>query len=205
MKRVFPKFVAAACLILATASIASAGKPQFMFGVKPGMLIQTSYFGLSYNRLEPFVGLDWVAVSVNSDGGDVAGSVFIPHFGSRWYLKSKGAQHAIAPYLLGDVFFSLASVKVEGAASEEEAAIKDLLEFWGMTLGFGTEYYFSDKFSVGGEWGLRLLFDKVSEHSKEEEWQDYYGDTHTYREKVNDEFTVAFRVTYAAVSLNYHF
>jgi hypothetical protein len=134
MKRLFPKILTAICLFLTAVSAASAEKPGFMFGVKPGMLIQTSYFGLSYSRLEPFVGLDWVAVSVNSEGGDVAGSVFIPHLGSRWYLKPRGAQHAIAPYFLGDVFFSLASVKVEGAASEEEDAIKDFLEFWGMTL-----------------------------------------------------------------------
>lgn len=200
MKRVFSTLLAAICLLLAAASTASAEKGKFMFGVKPGMLIQTSYFGLSYSRLEPFVGLDWVAVSVNSDDGDVAGSVFIPHFGSKWYLKAKGTEHAILPYFLGDVFFSLASVTVDGAAAEEEDAIKEFLEFWGMTLGFGMEYYFSDKFSVGGEWGLRLLYDKVSEHSKEEHWGDY-----TYKEKVNDEFTVAFRVTYAAISLNYRF
>lgn len=201
MKRTLMCFVALICLLLVAVITASAEKPKFMFGVKPGMLIQTSYFGLSYERFEPFIGLDWVAVSVSSDDGDVAGSVFIPHFGSRLYLKPKGTAHAIAPYLLSDVFFSLAAVKIDGAAAEEEDAIKDFLEFWGVTLGFGTEYYFSNKFSIGGEWGLRLLYDKVEEHTKtEESWNGY-----TYKEKVNDEFSIAFRVTYAAVSLNFHF
>jgi len=193
-----------------------------VFGVKPGMTVQSSFFGLAFNRFEPYVGIDWVAISVDAEGSDVSGSVFIPHIGSKLYLKSRPLERAVIPYFLGDVFFSLASVSIQGFDTEEEDMVKDILQFWGLGLGFGAEFYFTESFSVGGEYGLRYFHDHVD--APEQESHYYYNEvwkgndrvsksnveldqpiSSTQVDAVNDEFSFAFKVTYVAISLNFHF
>jgi hypothetical protein len=193
--------LAGSLLLGAAGSGASAAMRGKVFGVKPGMMIQSSYFGLEYPRLQPFVGVDWVGVAASSDDGDVSASIFIPHFGAKLFLKDYGAEKTIAPYLTGDWFFSLASVDADGVSSAEKDLIKDLLEFWGLGVGFGAEYFLSESFSVGGEYGLRYLHDKVDEHSETDTYAPGYGSTY----KINNEFSLAFKVTYAVISANYHF
>jgi hypothetical protein len=186
------------CLSASQASAELRGK---VFGVKPGMTIQSSYFGLEFTRLQPFIGLDWVGVAVTSDDNDVSASVFIPHLGTKLFLSNYGVEHTVAPYFLGDWFFSTASVNADQATGAVENAVKDVLEFWGLGFGFGAEYFFSESFSVGGEYGVRYLHDKVDEHSDTYEYSPGYPSV----QKVNNEFTLAFKVTYAVLSVNYHF
>lgn len=187
------------CLVLMTNSANAESKA--VFGVKPGILVQSSYFGIDAKRWHPFAGIDLVAIAISEDNFDASASVWIPHFGTKLYLQDPWQAGKVAPYLQGDYFFSIASVKVDALESAEEEAVKEGLEFWGLGLAFGMEYYFSDHFAVGGEYGIRFLQDKVSEHS-----QTYdYGDGYTYEDKVNDEFSIAFRMNYAAISANFHF
>lgn len=179
----------------------ASAETKAVFGVKPGILIQSSYFGISANRWQPFAGLDVVAFAISEDNYDASASVWIPHFGTKLYFEDPWQEGKVAPYIQGDYFFSLASVSVDGYESGEEDLVKEVLEFWGLGLAFGMEYYFSDNFAVGGEYGIRFLQDKVSEHSETYN----YGGGYTYEDRLNDEFSVAFRMNYAAISANYHF
>lgn len=196
------KVLAVCVLLLITIPVLAQDEkpPQMVFGVKPGMLIQSSYFGLSKQKFQPFIGLDWVALAVETEGGDLSGSVIIPHIGAKLFLKPSGVAHHVAPYLTGDWFFSFASVSVDHYTPEEEELAKDVLEFWGLGIGFGAEYFFSECFSVGGEYGLRYVHDGVEEHEKtvDNGWGPHV-------ETVNQEFSLAFRLTYAAVTANFHF
>jgi hypothetical protein len=163
--------------------------------------MQTSCFGLRIERLEPYVGIDWIAISVDEDDFRVSGSIFIPHLGTKYHLNRFFEEGKISPYILGDIYFSLASVNGNTLSREEEEALSDLLGFWGIGIGFGSEYFFSKFFSVGGEYGLRMIFNNIEEHSSVVE--DRYGGINV--EKVNDNIDAAFRISYAAVRLNFRF
>jgi hypothetical protein len=136
-------------------------KAPMVFGIKPGMMIQSSYFGKAFKRVEPYIGLDWVGIAENSDGGDMSASLFIPHLGAKLFLRDYRVPQTVTPYLIGDYFFSLPSVSVDGYSSAEEDYTKDLLSFWGLGIGFGAEYFFTEYFSVGGEYGMRYLHNGV--------------------------------------------
>jgi hypothetical protein len=152
--------------------------------------------------------------------------VLIPHFGSKLYIYGSQASEGLRSYLNGDLYFSISSVSGEeeeswrytydgatesGHSSDKwdkktEELVEDVLSFWGFNLGFGTEYMFSEHFSIGGEYGFRLFFNKIK-------WQDEnswsYGtpgyDYHSYQEKWEDELSLTLRMNYAVVALNYYF
>lgn len=101
-----------------------------VFGVKPGILIQSSYFGIDAKRWHPFAGMDLVAFAISEDEYDASASVWIPHFGTKLYLQDPWQAGKVAPYIQGDYFFSIASVNVDDYDSGEEELVEEVLEFW---------------------------------------------------------------------------
>ncbi len=147
--------------------------------------------------------------------------LILPQIGAKYYFKDSG----IRPYLLGSVFFSMPFVSVEtsntteywdfegtelvdhgiykdsGDDGEAEDFAKEVLSFWGLTLGGGVEYFFSEHFSVGGEYGIRMLFNKVEDSdSSSNEW-----DSSSSTSDWNDEIDLSIKLSYSAISLNYYF
>jgi hypothetical protein len=197
--RVGVSIVSMVLIALVVCTTAEAQSKGIAFGVKPGLLpLQSAYVGMNSGRLQPYIGLDVVSASVemterygegeqNTD--KISGTLFIPHLGSKLFLKPQNTEGEVAPYLLGAFLFSLASVDGgDGADTESEDYVKELLEFWGLSVAFGAEYSFSDRFAVGGEFGLRYLHDGAREPGDEE---------------FADEISVAFAATYAALTLNF--
>ena len=115
---------------------------------------------------------------------DYEGNAFliVPNIGLKCFLNTELAR----PYVFGNVFIALPSVKLEGdnfcetryyedgilVGYEREKAkniqtemiqesITDILSFWGFTFGGGAEYFFNPHFSVGAEYGFRVVFDKA--------------------------------------------
>lgn len=189
-------------LLLLVCSVGTvSAESKAVFGVKPGILIQSSYFGIQGKRWQPFAGMDLVAFAISEDQYDASASVWIPHLGAKLFFQDPWQAGKVAPYIQGDYFFSIANVSVDSYDSDEEDLVTEVLEFWGVGLAFGMEYYFSDQFAVGGEYGIRFLQDKVDEHSN----TVYYGNGYSYEDRLNDEFSVAFRMNYAAISASFHF
>ncbi|MBN2000284.1 sigma-70 family RNA polymerase sigma factor [candidate division KSB1 bacterium] len=158
---------------------------------------------------------------------DMEGSalLLIPHIGAKYFLGSGD----VKPYFFGNAFFSMPSVKMESSWKDEswyyednrqvdhdtdkgsedldeetEDIIKDVLGFWGITIGGGAEYFFSERFSIGGEYGIRLLFNSVN-ISGESGDSDPNGYGQSYRNEWEGELSASLRVTYAVVSLNFYF
>jgi hypothetical protein len=204
------------------------------FGIKMGNLVPTigadliwitasgTYTDENYSSYYGWSGDYYEYRSIDED--DVSGSAFllIPSIGMKMYMGDK----SVRPYLLGNIFFSLPFVSAESESryesweyingelewhyididdddldKEDEELIEDALGFWGVTLGGGAEYFFSEHFSVGGEYGLRLVFGGV-EASDED--RSSYGDEE-YVDAFSTEVSASVRVTYAVISLNYHF
>ena len=252
MKRGLSVFVLAVLLLYG--SYLSTGQcyaqSRFAFGVKPGMIIQNSYFGFTAGNFLPYASLDLLWMTVNytetregSSYDEYYGStysssyweerttkgkalVLIPHFGSKLYLYGSQATEGLRTYLNGDLYFSLPSVSGEeeeswrhtwdgqtesGHSSEKmdketEELVEDVLSFWGFNLGFGTEYMFSEHFSIGGEYGFRLFFNKIKWQGEE---SSSYGEPgyyyHSYQEKWDDELSLTLKMNYAVVALNFYF
>jgi hypothetical protein len=82
---------------------------------------------------------------------------------------------------------------------------------WGLKAAFGSEYFFSENFSFGGEFGLRmLLVDTNMPQDSPYFVYNYDPGTGTYvfvqgtqRRETNIKFN--FSLTYATFTLNYYF
>jgi hypothetical protein len=159
--------------------------------------------------------------SVESVSIDGEAFLVMPHLGGKLYFGSKD----VKPYLYANFFFSIPSVKAEAESKDEswyyydgelidyyvedaeslskeyKDLIEDVLGFWGITLGGGAEYFFGEHFSVGGEYGIRIIANSIDQSSTTDE---DYG-TESYTEQVDTEVSASVKVSYAIVTLNYHF
>jgi hypothetical protein len=166
---------------------ASAESRGLVFGVKPGMVpFQGSYLGFDAGTFQPFAGLDLIRISVDVGGDDLSGTMILPHIGSKVYFADERSQGEVIPYVQGGLLFSIPSVNWDGMDADDEKLIEDALGFWGLNAAFGSEYYFSDAFSVGGEYGVRYFSGGAD------------GDAG------NDDVSVSLAITYIAVTLNFH-
>jgi hypothetical protein len=205
---VFSALVIAQLAPVFTKDAASQG---IVFGIKPGLTgVQSSYFGMDVNQLQPYVGLDFARLSFSFEEGtadpgearnEISGSglVLVPHLGSRFYFARERQSGDVVPYVQGDFMFSLASVNVDGISQRDKDLAEDILGFWGMSAAFGAEYYFSERFSIGGEYGFRYFNDGVETHRDE-----FTYDGGWVKREVTDKFDVTFNVSYVTLTLNFH-
>ncbi len=150
--------------------------------------------------------------------------LFVPHLGIRIAL----GQETVRPYLAVSLFKVIPSLSLSGSETDTYYLpdgtvdfhfhsdlggadldkslkdIEDILGAWGFNLGFGSEYYFAENFSLGGEFALRYI--KFSGSSGATTNSDWNGDGQTdYRDTWSREMSATFGVTSAHFSLNYYF
>ncbi|HVP57290.1 MAG TPA: hypothetical protein VMU02_04285 [bacterium] len=188
-------------IVLATVvAIAALSAPGFcfgkMFGVRPGEIVQTAYFGFGSGAIVPLVGIDFLSISASVEDTDISASLYIPHAGVRFYLSSKNALGNVRPYVEGAVLHSIASVDLGGLSSDYEKMAEDALSFWGFTGIFGCEYYFSERFSVAGEYGMRYIRSST-------DLKISAGDIIT--NPIDSKLKVSYEHSYTAAALNFHF
>ena len=194
---------------------------SFAFGVRPGIGLNGAYFGANINEsFVPFVGFDYFGVGgtlqesglqydynlgqiINYSSEDEASaSVYNLSIGVRWFF-TKVAD--LKPYFTGTFFkpFISAEVKNNGDINESVQEAVDNLSIWGFTLGFGTEYYFTKNFSVGGEFGARFF---IGSFEQTDQVYIYNPNTGYYQETDRDyNFDLNLQLTYSVVTLNYYF
>ncbi len=185
MKKVLITLIVCAFVL---AGVNAQSRAEINFGVKSSTIHHSiipmdnsmgSYFGASLGQnLVLLGGLDYgrLGVSVELSGGSlelekssVSVSYLQPHAGLKMYLKPR-EEGKVSPYLLGEVFKCFGSVDLGDLGNiglldtssidigYVEDRVKDLLSPYGIVGGFGSEYYFSDGFGIGGEVGLQLAF-----------------------------------------------
>jgi hypothetical protein len=149
------KILAAISLIAILLMMVSGSEAEMMFGVKPSTTIQSSYFGfVAGTSMIIEFGVDYARVGAkveNDDDMDVSASMLMPHAGVKLYLKPRTAG-TTSPYFLADLFKAFTSINVDDVGDETEDIItnvEEILSPFGLNLGFGAEYHFSDRFSIG--------------------------------------------------------
>lgn len=170
-------------------------KSQVVFTVKPGLNLNGANIGYKINNFEPYLGLQFANVTYkykDTDGDDdkIKAHVYLPYIGSKIFIIEK---ESIKSTINVTIFKPFIFGKEIDDGEEDESYKEDLknLKVWGGELGFGSEYFFNEHFSIGGEFGFRFGFYK---YKYESETSDY-----SYTEDIN------LNMTYISGSLNFYF
>jgi len=174
----------------------------------------------STNLFTHYDGSGVPAIWISKETEDVSGSamLLIPHFGTRFYF----ATEPLKPYMFVGFLKSMPFVNLEeswtgrlydesGVLIESESSSTKLsgdakdavtrpLGFWGMNIGFGAEYPFTENFSVGGEYSLRWF------HTSSDGGGSSAGDGDAILgEALGSEMSASLKLTTARIVLNYQF
>jgi hypothetical protein len=133
-------------------------------------------------------------------------SSFIPFGGVKYFLRDR-FEGGVTPYLRGDFFKAISRFPNMGDSAlllvsgllgpeqvtmtegEAEEFLEEIFSPWGFTVSFGAEYFFTNKFSLGGEFGLKNAFSKAEVDVSET------GELSTTKARFHD--------TYVALTLNF--
>ncbi|HBX50038.1 MAG: hypothetical protein A2275_17755 [Bacteroidetes bacterium RIFOXYA12_FULL_35_11] len=222
MKKMKKNIIKSVFLIFIFLFSIEENKAQFHFNVSPGLQFNTANFGYKVNNFVPYFGLQILNGSANLSekgerydpdrGGIVpyedkykfSGIIYIPTLGTKYFFKETNKLK-----LYGTISFTkfILSGKIEvsndsDANDELQSEIKKM-NLWGGQLGFGTEYFFDNNFSVGGEFGLRLLRLKYKDT---EEDLIYNPQTGNYvPSTTTNDYRFNLSPTYVRISFNYYF
>ena len=131
----------------------------FGFDVSPNVVVLG---GLDYGRLG-------VKTEVGTEDFEVSASYMLFHAGFKYYFKPR-QQGNVCPYIFVGAEKTMTNLDAGGLGeavgqllgydvNEEDIVgpIEDVLSPFGFMAAFGSEYYFSDNFGIGGEVGVRIL------------------------------------------------
>ncbi|MEI7595655.1 MAG: hypothetical protein WCK02_07905 [Bacteroidota bacterium] len=218
MKKLISMSLAISMLIM----FSIKAKAQFTFSVSPGLQLNSANFGYKYKKFIPYISLQVVNggynliekgvrsdYSTNSlinyeDKYKLNGTIYIPTLGVKYFFKETNKLKAYGNISFTKLFFSgkLESTGNIDASSEFKDDLK-AISVYGGQLGFGSEYFFDENFSVGGEFGFRILNYK---YEKETDVSVYDGNTGTnVQTKRKYEYTYNLNPTYMKISLNFYF
>lgn len=218
MKKFNLKCMMAGLLCMSVAST----KAQFHFSISPGMQLNGALFGYKLKKCVPYIGFQMMGGSVNftetgkkhdPNTGDVidykdlykaSGAVYIPSLGCKYFFIETNKLKAYANLSVSKF---LLSAKVED--SNDPAATVDLKKaldntrIYGAQLGFGTEYFFDGNFSIGGEFGFRMIHVNFKEERTETISDPNTGNLISYSRVSTSK--INFNPTYTKLSLNFYF
>ncbi len=196
-------------------------KAQFVFSVTPGIQLNAAAFGYSFGKLVPYAGLQVLNQSIteitqgkefDSNGNvidvdrsyKVSATLYVPTIGTKYFIKETGNLK-----MYGNLLFAYFIPSVNIKDSEDPQAEQDFKKhfqkahLFGGQLGFGTEYFFDENFSLGGEFGFRDLYGSYQEKYDYESYNpntgQYVSFPRTYKYKLN------LNTTYIRISFNFYF
>lgn len=215
--------------LLVMISFTTTGTTQnISSGVRIGGPTQSYYIGfVKFGSIHPILGLDYWGGSIKVDfdyhyeenyyGDQYVDDDELSSEGSlRLFMPRVGIKYFRAPkidlkaYFLVEGFLVIPTVdfettvdgEIEKLDDEDKDRIKDALDFIGLTFGLGTEYYFSNQFSIGGEFGINWLLWNWSD----EDSDSYYeSSNYNWSEEYKYELKATLSGSYARMTLNYYF
>lgn len=162
---------------------------QFSFSVKPGLNLNSANIGYRSEKGVFYGGLQFINVTYKYknqyDDDKLKLHVYMPYIGYKFFIKEKeNIKSSISATLFKPMVFG----KEITDGTEEVSFKEDLrnINIWGGEFAFGTEYFLSENFSLGGEFGLRLAI-YVDDHDSD------------YKE------SLYLNMTYVSGSLNFYF
>lgn len=210
-------------LLFAAFVLTLSANAQFTFTANPGLQLNGASFGYKVQKFVPYLNIQMIgakgeildygktndintgAIVDYNDSYKAKLNVILPTLGVRYYFMEVNKLKAY-----GNLNFStvIASGKIEDSSDPSNSDDEDLQEildnskFFGSQLGFGTEYFFDDNFSLGGEFGLQMLRIKTADS-----YESTLFDTNGNPVLVTNttEFKGSLNPTYVKISLNFYF
>jgi hypothetical protein len=149
---------------------------QFNFSVSPGLQLNGATFGYRFDKFYPYIGLQLLHVgsSITEEGrranqGGTAlvdyedkfkftGTAYLPVLGLKYFFLERNKLKAYGNICFTKAFLSAKLDDDNNPGSNIDLQkLVDGTRVAGAQIGFGTEYFFDDNFSLGGEFGLRML------------------------------------------------
>lgn len=171
--------VAAVAIVAAVGVVHAEG--GFGMCLRPGLLVNAAQFGYKADNLFVGVGLEFATVGWSSKStytestysynftSKYGVSVFLPQVAAKYYFGTNG-EGEVRPYASASLFYTLAGASI--TTSDGQTTVRDtsaerqmrdaLGGNVGGTIAFGGEYLFTPHFSIGGEFGCRMLFGGTS-------------------------------------------
>ena len=228
MKR-FNQIIFVVIIVCTFVTMSYSQSSRYMFSVKPDFSgLSGGMFGMKLPNNEDIVlfgGIDYFHLGSTikekttyspsffneySSKTEVSLSVYNLYVGSKLFFQKT---NDIKSYFVGEIAKPIVTGIVEQNGKEDELVQNTLdnLSIWGLKFGFGSEYFFSENFSLGGEFGLRVLImdtqteeeDSVSDYRYNPNTGEYEYVTYTRTEKTDVDFN--FSLTYSVLTLNYYF
>ncbi|MCX6121709.1 MAG: hypothetical protein NTX44_08830 [Ignavibacteriales bacterium] len=222
-------------LIFASIVFASIAHAQLLFSVKPGLTGNSAQFGIKLGGLMAFGGLEYFRTATTtetsglryiyqysstypyttsyqlvpySDKYEASVNAYVPFVGAKVLLggRESGKIGAYITGIIGKPFLSGKTVS-NGIESESTKKFFDNLSAWMFLGGFGTEYFFSENFSIGGEFGLRVFLINYNEEANEpmSVYNSQTGTYQYYNAQNKYKFDLGMGITYSTLVLNYYF
>jgi hypothetical protein len=194
---------------------------QFTFGISTGLTFNSGYFGYKVNdKLITYAGFQYanIGVTTESTGKEYNYSInqladyshkyitsenlYLPNIGAKYFINNI---NKIKSYLTLNISKPILGGKVTNDGKESDSFNKSIenLSMWGGEFGFGTEYFFDDNFSLGGEFGIRYFH-----YSNKSDYNNTIYDPSIGRQTNStstDKYSLSLSPTYSKISLNYYF
>lgn len=198
---------------------------QFSFSASPGINSANTRIGYHFNKkMVPYVGFQYLSVNNQYEssqeeldyysGGittysyDNAQSIniFLLNVGTKYFFVQK---NKISGYANLNFMMPFATGKemedgktLSGDDSYVEERIKNT-KAWGAGIGFGTEYFFDENFSLGAEFGLKYLSYKYEDSHDHFDYDYNTGQEVTLEHSWSEKIIVS--PTYSRIYLSYYF
>ncbi|HNW98603.1 MAG TPA: hypothetical protein PKK00_09365 [Bacteroidales bacterium] len=195
---------------------------QFTFSVSPGLQLNSATFGIKKNNFVPFFSLQMINGNVNyietgrrydSNMGSIVSykdeykyslTVLAPSLGLKYFIKENNKLKAFLS--TGFIkFFPFGKVEDSSDPSANEDFKENLkgINALGFQFGFGTEYFFDDNFSIGGEFGYRFLHLKYKYEDDVLVYDPNLGTDVSTKRTYDNKYNL--NPTYIKLSLNFYF
>ncbi|RPI04782.1 MAG: hypothetical protein EHM64_08825 [Ignavibacteriae bacterium] len=165
----------------------------------------TQYLGAPYYQYVYTYGYE---LNPYSDKYEASLNIYAPNISLKLLL---GGPEKVDAYLTASVSKPIISGKASSNGKEEDVQkYLDNLTVWGYQFGVGGEYFFSDNFSMGGEFGIRFFSTKYSQEDTNRETVSV-GSSQTgfsnQEVETKDKIVLGLNlgITYSIFTLNYYF
>lgn len=192
---------------------------QLTFEVSPGLNFNSASVGYKFGKVQPYFGFQHLGASFrweetgqqyNVDNNlvdytnsmDYKVNLYLPTIGVKYYAIQK---ESIQGYFNVNFTKVLATRKflIDDVADENAEDTFDGSSLWGAEIGYGMEYFFDDHFSIGGEFGLRIIRGKNTVSYETSIYDPNTGNSVT--SEVTDTYTGIFSPTYTKIGLKFYF
>ncbi|MCE3295363.1 MAG: hypothetical protein K0R65_1077 [Crocinitomicaceae bacterium] len=211
-------------LFIAALALSLSASAQFAFSVSPGLQLSGTQFGYKVQKFVPYIGIQMFmakgemidkGTQNDPETGEIESfedtysakiSMILPTIGLKYFFLESNKLKAYANANFSKLILGGKIEDSTDPLNEADDMFQDIVKNTKVSafqVGFGTEYFFDNNFSLGGEFGLNMVSFK-----SENEYQAIVTDPVTFEDyEVTNKnlFSAKFNPTYAKISLNFYF